>query len=365
MDLEALRLEVREYLAERRRAGAFEPVSDAWLQGFSRPFSSELAQRGWVGMTIPERYGGPGRSALERYVVTEELLAAGAPVAAHWVAERQIAPMLLRYGSESQREALLPRIARGEAVIGLGMSEPQSGSDLAAVRTRAVRTDDGWRLRGRKVWTTHAHRADFIVVLCRTSEEADRHDGLSQLVVDTSWPGVDAQPIVAMNGRAEFSEVSFDDVLVPEEWVLGTLGRGWTQILAELGYERAGAERMLSTYPLFSAFVERQQGDAGEAVMVGEQVAELIALRALSWEVAQRIQAGEDVGVQAALAKDAGTGFEQRLVEEVRLARGRRAPIDDGLDAAVAHALLSAPTFTLRGGTSEILRGIVGRGLVR
>src|SRR5689334_1989637 len=164
--LTELRLEVRAFLAEQVAAGAFVPHVDTWLTRWDRDFTRELGRRGWLGMVIPTEYGGQGRTFLERFVVTEELLVVGAPVAAHWIAERQIGPSLLRYGTEEQKQAFLPGISRGELVFGIGMSEPDSGSDLASVRTRAERIEagpegrSGWRLHGTKVWTSGAHEAD-------------------------------------------------------------------------------------------------------------------------------------------------------------------------------------------------------------
>ncbi len=146
----------------------FVPACDAWLSGWDESFSRRLAAHGWVGMTVPPEYGGHGRSALERYVVVEELLAAGAPVAAHWVSDRQIVPNLLRYGSEELKRRYLPAIARGACYFAIGLSEPDAGSDLAAVRTAASRADGGWTVSGVKIWTSGAHRAHALIALLRT-----------------------------------------------------------------------------------------------------------------------------------------------------------------------------------------------------
>jgi alkylation response protein AidB-like acyl-CoA dehydrogenase len=166
--LAELRAEVREFLDGERAAGSWSPGADVWLSGWDAEFSRRLGARGWLGMTIPVEYGGHGRGALDRYVVTEELLAAGAPVAAHWVADRQIGPSLMRFGTEEQRKAFLPGIARGEIYFGIGMSEPDSGSDLASVRSRATKVDGGWSLSGKKVWTSGAHHAHAFFALVRT-----------------------------------------------------------------------------------------------------------------------------------------------------------------------------------------------------
>lgn len=212
----ALRMEVRAFLAQQLAAGAFRPSIDSWLCGWDEGFTSALAERGWLGMTVPRQYGGHGRSFHERFVVTEELLAAGAPVAAHWIADRQIVPALLKYGTEQQKSHFLPRIVSGECFFAIGMSEPDSGSDLASVRTRATQVDGGWSLTGTKVWTSGAHRAHAFIVLTRTSaaDPAHRHAGLSQFIVDLHAPGVDVRPIVSMNGGHHFNEVILSDVFV-------------------------------------------------------------------------------------------------------------------------------------------------------
>ena len=252
-----LRAQVREFLADERAAGAWRPRADVWLSGWDERFTKELGRRGWLGMTIPVEYGGHGASPLERYVVTEELLAAGAPVAAHWVADRQIGPTLLRFGTEEQRRRYLPGIAAGEVYFGIGMSEPDSGSDLASVRTKAERVDGGWALTGTKVWTSGAHRARAFFALARTAprDEAHRHAGLSQFIVELSSPGVTIRPIPLLTGAHHFNEVVFDGVFVPDAMVLGEIGSGWHQVTSELAFERSGPERFLSTYPLLAALV--------------------------------------------------------------------------------------------------------------
>lgn len=360
--LRALAEEVREYLTRRRAAGAFQPACDSWVSGWDREFSRALAERGWVGMTIPVRYGGGGRSHLARLVVSEELLAAGAPVAAHWVTERQIAPMLMAVGSEEQRTRFLPRIAKAEVAFALGMSEPGSGSDLASVHTRAVRVDAGWLVSGQKIWTTSAQRADYVLILCRTSDEEDRHAGLSQLIVDLRAPGVDIRPIPAMMGDDEFAEVFFDEVFVPDDDVLGHVGHGWRQITTELGYERGGPERFMSNLPLLDAFLRAAEADRSNQTAVGELVARMVALRALVMSVIEAVQAGGDFSQDAALAKDAGSMYEQDTVEVIRSIGG--ANNHGELADQLKRAMVSAPTVTLRGGTTEVLRSIIAKGLL-
>ena len=367
---EEVRAQVREFLAAERDAGTFTTHVDTWLSGVDPAFSRKLGERGWLGMTWPKRYGGHERSAMERYAVTEELLAAGAPVAAHWIADRQSGPNLLRYGTEAQRQEILPRIAAGECYFVIGMSEPDSGSDLASIRTRASRDADGdWVVNGAKVWTSNAHFSHYGIVLVRTSpaDPANRHAGLSQLLVDLSLPGITINPIRILDGGHHFNEVVFQDVVVPGDMLLGEEGAGWHQVTAELAFERSGPERFLSTYPLLAEFARRacDTGDAAQLATLGRLSARLLALRQLSLRIAAALDRGELPDIPAALVKDVGTTFEADVADEIRKVVEVVPSLDspDPLGRALAEAQLHAPGYTLRGGTNEILRGIVARGL--
>jgi len=366
--LQPLREEVRGFLHDEIAAGSFVPVADCWVRGSSPAFSRKLGARGWLGMTWPKAFGGHGRTNQERYVVIEELLAAGAPVAAHWVAERQIGLSILRRGTDAQRHAYMPAIARGESYFGACYSEPDVGSDLASVRTRATRVGSSWRITGRKVWTSQAHIADHFFVLARTSTEGRKHDGLTMFIVPATTPGIDIRPLVSLNGEHHFNEVTFDEAAVPDTAVLSGEGKGWQLITAELAIERSGPERILSTLPVLREMVARARLDAGHRdapVVVGELVARLRTLRAMSLAVAAEIEAGGDPAVQAALVKDLGTRFEGDVVAAARSLWpvAPRQGAADRYDDLVAQAVMHAPTFTLRGGTNEVLRGIVARAL--
>lgn len=369
---EEVRAQVREFLAEELAAGTFTTHVDTWLSGVDPAFSRKLGQRSWLGMTWPKRYGGHERSAMERYAVTEELLAAGAPVAAHWIADRQSGPNLLRYGTEAQRQAILPRIAAGECYFVIGMSEPDSGSDLASIRTRAARNADGdWVVDGAKVWTSNAHHSHYGIVLVRTGPPGEgprgKHQGLTQLLVDLSLPGITINPIRILDGGHHFNEVVFDDVVVPGDMLLGEEGAGWHQVTAELAFERSGPERFLSTYPLLAEFGRRacDTGDSAQLATLGRLSARLLALRQLSLRIAAALDRGELPDIPAALVKDVGTTFEADVVDEIRRVVETTPSLDspDPLGRALAEAQLHAPGYTLRGGTNEILRGIVARGL--
>lgn len=357
-----LRSSIRSFLAGE----TFVPRSDAWLTGHDLEFSRRLADAGFVGMTIPKRYGGHGRSFLERYVVIEELLAAGAPVAAHWFADRQVGPLLLRHGTEAQRMALLPKIASGRCFFSIGMSEPGAGSDLAAIRTHAEHVDGRFIVRGHKIWTSHAHRSDYMLTLCRTDPpQPSRRHGLSQLVIDLRAPGVDIRPIALLTGEDHFSEVFLDGVEASDEMLIGTRGGGWDQVISELAYERSGPERVLTTFPLLVELVRELGPDLDERqrVSIGRLLARTVALRRLSRSLATDLDRGSTPASEAALVKDAGSRHEQDVVETTRLALALEPRLDGRrqIDVSAADAMLAAPGFTLRGGTNEILRGIVSR----
>ena len=369
---EQVRAEVREFLAAELAAGTFEMHVDTWLGGVDPAFSRKLGERGWLGMTWPKQYGGHERSAMERYAVTEELLAAGAPVAAHWIADRQSGPNLLRYGTEQQRRDILPRVAAGECYFVIGMSEPDSGSDLASIRTRAARNGDGdWVVNGAKVWTSNAHHSHYGIFLVRTAPPGEgprgKHQGLTQLLIDLSLPGITINPIRILDGGHHFNEVVFEDAVIPGDMLLGEEGNGWHQVTAELAFERSGPERFLSTYRLVAEFARRvaDSDDPAALATLGRLSARLLALRQLSLRIAAALDRGELPDIPAALVKDVGTTFEGDVIEEIRRVVDVTPSLDspDPLGRALAEAQLHAPGYTLRGGTNEILRGIVARGL--
>ncbi len=369
---EVLREEVRDFLATELRDRTAQQRAESW-SGHDRAFSRKMGERGWLGMTWPKQYGGHERTALERYVVLEEMLAAGAPVGHHWVADRQSGPSILRNGTEAQRQLVLPRIAAGECSFCIGMSEPDSGSDLAAARTRAQRVQGGWLVNGTKVWTSSAHIADYMILFCRTGtkSEDDRHAGASQFLVDMQQAragGMTVRPIIDMRGGHHFNEVAIEDLLLPEDALLGQEGGGWHQVTAELAFERSGPDRFLSSFTLLVELVRTLGPAAPEraAVAIGRLTSHILALRRLSRSVAGMLQAGEDPALQASLVKDLGNVLEQETVEAVRLLVDVEPSEEAGntpLAAVLAHLVMTSPSFSLRGGTREILRGIIARGL--
>ncbi len=367
-ECETLRTEVRAFLAATLRDYTAEQRVRNWT-GADPAFSRALGARGWLGMTWPKRYGGQERSALERYVVLEELLACGAPVAAHWVAERQSALLLMRLSPEVLAPRIVPGIARGEIYFCIGMSEPDTGSDLASLRTRAVRTDAGWIINGRKVWTSGAHRAHYMIALVRTGTQGEqRHAGLSQLLVDMQTPGLTVRPIINQLGEHDFNEVTFDDVLVPHDHLIGTEGDGWSQVNSELAFERSGPERYLSSSQLLLEMLDAAAVAGGEqharhAVALGRITASYATLRQMSLGVAGMLARGENPALAAALVKDQGALVEQAMPDIAHDLFGGTAPPGSPLEYAMSYTARAVPSFSMRGGTREILRGMIAKGL--
>jgi alkylation response protein AidB-like acyl-CoA dehydrogenase len=339
-------------------------MPDSWVQGYDTDFSRKLGDRGWLGMTWPAEYGGHERSALDRFVVIEELLAAGAPVSAHWIADRQTGPLLLRFGTEDQRRRFLPDIAAGGLFVSAGLSEPDTGSDLASVRTKATPVQWGWRVTGRKIWTTNAHRNHWMLTLLRTSSDGPKHAGLSQMFIPLDAPGVVVRPIETMGGEAHFAEVTLEEVFVPHVDVVGDVGGGWQQVTSELSYERSGPERYLSSFPLLASMLAELELSEAAVAEVGVLAARLWALRCLSVRIQRLLDEHVDVTTQAALVKDCGNRLEKDVVQLCHRVIGEAVePPSPRLAGYLRRALLAAPTFSLRGGTVEILRGIVAKGL--
>ncbi len=366
-EADAMRRKVRDFLADERAHKRYAAHLTSWST-FDPEFSLRAAAAGFIRMTWPKEYGGGEHTDIERFVVTEEMLAAGAPGGAHWIADRQSGPQILKHGSERARKLILPRIAAGECYFGIGMSEPDSGSDLAAARTKAEKVENGWLINGAKIWTSNAHRVHYLIVLARTEPPSqDRHAGLSQFIVETASDGIDIRPILNLSGGHEFNEVFFRDCFVPDDMMIGKPGEGWTRVTGELAFERAGPDRFMSDIRLLVELIGKVGREPSErqAIEIGRLVTHFAALRRMSSSIAGLLERGESPVTEAALVKDVGTAFERELPEIAR----KLLPVESSLDdqdaysQALANLLLQAPSFTLRGGTPEILRGMIARGL--
>ena len=368
-ELSNLRLEVRNFITKSINDGDFSPTADAWVFSASPDFSKKIGTMGWLGMSFPRKYGGHERTALERYIVTEELLASGAPVAAHWIADRQSGSQILRFGTEEQKKLIIPKITSGECFFAIGMSEPDSGSDLASVKTKATKTNDGWKLEGRKIWSTGAHIAHYMIVLARTSpaSKENRHEGLSQFLVDLSLPNIKIKGIEDMTGQRHFNETLFDNVILSKESLLGEEGKGWSQVVGELALERSGPERFLSHFTLLEKFIGEFRISLlkSGSSLVGKLIAELQTLRRMSFSVASMLQNGNSPETQAAFVKELGNRFEKMMIESLREI-SNIIPLYEwptSLQNLFEDATLRIPSNSLRGGTTEIMKGIIARQL--
>ncbi len=366
-ETEILRQEVREFLAENLKDYSAGTLAKSWVHG-DPAFSRKVGERGWIGMTWPKEYGGHERSAIERYVMVEEMLAVGAPVGLHWVADRQSGPLILEFGTEQQRQKVLPKIASGEAFFCIGMSEPDSGSDLASVRTKAEKVDGGWVVNGTKVWTSYAHKCQYMIGLFRTDSTVEKkHEGLSQFLVDLDNPRITISPIHNLTGDHDFNQVHFEDAFLPDDSIVGAPGDGWKQVIAELAFERAGPERYMSNFPMITQMVREATQDPGErtAEGIGRMAAQIATLREMSLSVAGMQQAGKDPALQGSVVKEVGVSFEQEIPHIAHDLFGTQ-PLLDGAsdyDESLAYATQASVSFSLRGGTREIVRGIIARGL--
>ena len=367
--LDTLRQSVRDFLETELKDYSVVQRSHSW-ESYDAEFSAKLGSKGWIGMTLPTEYGGHGRSAFERYVVVEECLVAGAPTAFHWVADRQSGPLLIRYGTERQKREIIPKIVAGKGCFAIGMSEPNSGSDLASLKTRAEKTDNGWLVNGTKIWTSNAHRANYMIALFRTDPDPDKkHAGLSQFLINLEEAeGIKPRPIQNLAGGRNFNEVAFENVELPEDALIGMEGQGWRQVTEELAFERSGHERYLSCFFLLRKLVDELGANMDETTksQIGSQIAWATTLRSMSLSIAGQLENGEEPALEAAVVKDLGCQFEQALPGLAQsLCSLSPTVAGQGTDyqQILGNMVQIAPSFSLRGGTPEIMRGIIAKGM--
>ncbi len=350
-ELEELRSVATE-VAARATVGR-EILEESWIHGYSREFALELGERGWLGMTWPEKWGGHGRTPLERFLVFETLIGHGAPVAASWVCDRQMGPSILLFGTDEQRRRFLPDMIAGKAAWCIGMSEPDAGSDLASLRTSAVRDGHAFVVNGAKVWTSFAHQADWCYLICRTDPAAKAHRGLSEFLVDMSSPGVTVRPLVDMTGETDFCEVIFENVRVPAENLVGELNGSWQQTMRQLEHERGGIDRLVSNWALYRDSLARADmtdpliRQEVAAIESGYRVGRLLVLREVLRQAPQSFSAATKIFC---------TRLEQRVASFCMKVLGADAMLWDRVSRAVCYA----PAYTIQGGTNAILANVVG-----
>lgn len=362
VEVEQLREHFRTWLAQNP---APVPGGDPSLDAFvarGRSWQRCLAGGQWVGVHWPVEYGGRGLSIVEEAVVQEELARVSAPQILGLFGLTMVGPVLIKYGSEAQRARYLPSILSGEEIWCQGFSEPGAGSDLAALRTRAQVTERGFVVSGQKIWTSFAHLAQWCFLLCRTSEEPERHQGLSYLLVDMRSPGITIRPLKQISGDDEFNEVFFDEVVVPRENVVGAVGDGWKIAISTLMYERVVLTfaRHLQSESALRELLQRDIPD-GQREAVAAEVARACAVRALAYEHLLAYAEGESPGPEGSLDKLFWSESFQSIAGLAAAMRGREAALGE-LDQVVGadlHRYLYSRGRTIAAGTSEIQRSII------
>ncbi len=371
---EKFRQEIKDFLKEELKQESFKPGCDSWIIGYSPEFTRKVAGRGWLGLTWPREYGGQGRSYIDRLILAEEMLRYGAPAACHWFADRQIGGSIVAFGTEEQKRELLPKILRGEAFVGLGMSETEAGSDLASLKTRATEDGDYFIIDGQKMWTSGGKYMNYIYLVVRTDPEAPKHKGISEILVETSLPGITIRPTIDITGGEAWNEVFFDNVRVPKKFLIGQKNRGWYQIVHQLAYERSGMERLMANYPLFEAIInfvketEYNGKSLSKNCLIRSRLAQLQVEfevgRLHMYRVALVMDEGRAPDWEAAMSKVYATAFEQKLAGVAMdilglygqlLEESKLAPIM----GMAPHSYLGSKGYSLQAGTSEILKNII------
>jgi alkylation response protein AidB-like acyl-CoA dehydrogenase len=348
---QALREQARE--VARSAVERYGRSNDSWINGFSKDFSKELAALGWIGMTWPVEHGGGGRPPIERLIVGEELIMAGAPIGASWFADRQMGPTLITYGRPDQQAELLPKILSGETTWCIGMSEPNAGSDLASLTTRAVRDGDEFVIDGQKIWTSFGAVADYCYLICRTATEGPPHAGISEIIVPMDSSGIEVRPITDLTTNRHFCEVFFSGVRVPVTNLVGTEGGAFKQTMRQLEHERGGIDRLVSNHALYRMALER--ADRSDAVVRQEIAALETAYRIGRILVIREVLRQAPAGFSAA-TKVYCTEHELRVADFVARVLGPEATLWDEVTKGLAYA----PGYTIMGGTSNVMRNILG-----
>jgi alkylation response protein AidB-like acyl-CoA dehydrogenase len=347
----ALREEAREVAA--KAVEKYGRANDSWINGWSKEFAAELGARGWIGLTWPKEFGGGGRPAIDRLIIGEELISAGAPIGSMWFADRQMGPTLITYGRPDQQAEFLPAILAGQSVWCIGMSEPNSGSDLASLKTQAVRDGDEWVINGQKIWTSFGAVADYCYLICRTTHEGPPHAGISEIIVPMNTPGIEVRPIKDMTTNRHFCEVFFTDVRVPVANLVGVEGNAFKQTMRQLEHERGGIDRLVSNHALYKVALER--ADRSDP-RVRQQIARLeekyrIGRILVVREVLHQAPAGF-----SAATKCFCTEHEWDVAQFVSQVLGPEATLWNQVTQGLAYA----PGYTIMGGTSNVMRNILG-----
>ena len=371
---ERFRLEIREWLTQHwtdvdRANERLHPAQD---RSFDKRFSGRLGQRGWLALTWPTQYGGMGRSGLELLALIQETTRVLAPTLSHLAAAYLVAPALLAFGSEAQKQEFLPRIARGELCISLGYSEPEAGSDLASLRTRAVRDGDEYVIDGQKMWGSTTDKADYVWLAARTEAQGPKHAGISIFLIPLGTPGITVRPHLGLHGKT-FSTQLFEQVRVPKSSLVGEVNQGWKIMTGALADERillaSGVGEIGATFTALVKHLRRRPLDRLAQQRIGQMAAEIHVAGALLLRSICLDQRGPAAQVAAAIAKTYASELMERLGEvSVQLA-GPHALLSEGepgsiLDGELDRLLRLGPMYVIGGGTNEIQRSLIAlRGL--
>lgn len=350
-----------ELIAARRPSGRDDSAFDKL-----RAWNATMADAGWAAVSWPVEYGGRGAGVLEQLVYTEETTRARAPLPLNVIGMNNIAPAIMQYGTETQKKTLLPRMMRADDIWCQGMSEPEAGSDLAALRTRAVRDGDDFVVSGQKIWTSLGHKAKWCQLYVRTDPDAPKHKGISCLIVDMALPGIEARPLVTLNGDRDFAEVFFHEVRVPADALLGPLNAGWQVATTTLSHERAGAARLYAELGL------RLDELVADLALAGDALSDPVVLRRLG-EVAVRIKYLE-VLCQRSISAALHGGPEITAFGSASLAKTVWGEIGQELAALAFDVLgtegahgrwsdyrLTSRSLTIAGGTTQITKNITAQ----
>ena len=327
--------------------------NDTWMNGYSKEFSQELAALGWIGMTWPTEFGGGGRPGIERLIVAEELISAGAPIAASWFADRQMGPALIAYGTKAQQDAFLPNMLAGKTTWCIGMSEPNAGSDLASLKTFAQLDGDEWVINGQKIWTSFGEVADYCYLICRTSNDGPPHAGISEIIVPMNTPGIDIRPIQDMTTNRHFCEVFYTDVRVPKDNLVGQQGGAFAQTMRQLEHERGGIDRLVSNKALYDMALKKADTTDPRVrqqiadIEIGYRIGRILVIR----ETLRQAPAGF-----SAATKSFCTELETKIANFVFSVFGAEAMLWDEVTQGLAYA----SGYTIMGGTSNVMRNILG-----
>lgn len=367
-DVERFRSELRDWLSQNltdQLVAARRPTGrdDAAFE-MLREWNATMADAGWAAVSWPPEYGGRGATVLEQLVYTEETTRARAPMPLNVIGLNNIAPAIMQYGTEQQKLTLLPRMMRADDIWCQGMSEPEAGSDLAALRTRAVRDGDDFVVNGQKIWTSLGHRADWCQLYVRTNPEAPKHKGISCLIVDMTLPGIEVRPLVTLNGDADFAEVFFHDVRVPADALLGPLNAGWQVATTTLSHERAGAARLYAEMQVRLEELVDDLAAAGTGALddpvtlrrLGEIAVRIKYLEVLCQRSISATLHGGDALGSASLAKTVWGEIGQDLAALAFDALGTR-----GAGAPWANYRLTSRSLTIAGGTTQINKNITAQ----